>query len=375
MIEFISRRQFSLGLSSVTAASLSLAPCRAAFPGPDGRIAIVDTSENAAKAVENLKRKNIKAVARYFARDFQPALPEKRIAFNKIGNSPESKILTESGIAILSVYQYKNQLPEKFSTGLADTGSAADEAKADAYAALDQARTVGQPHGSAIYFGVDFNVRENSADETGKPMIESILDYFRIVKQVIADRYRVGAYANGYVNRMLRSENLIDFSWVSPSRSFAETPAFISSGQWHLFQNQVNRLWFGAAGKCPSGFGLDTNVQNPMYRDIGTWGADAVASDRTKAIFDQRRFVLKATTIYSAKDVSGPPITKERCVLDAEARKWQLIPEHTVPRASNVRVLSDDGTWVEVDIDNDGEADGYCLKENLTTDFRAMPTF
>lgn len=375
MTEFISRRRFSLGLSSLAAANLRPARCRAGAPVPDGRIAIVDTSANAARAVDQLKGKNVNMVARYYARDFQPSLPEKRIAFNKIGNSPESRVLLENGIAILSVYQYLNQLPKKFVAGLADTGSAADEAKADARAALDQARTVGQPQGSAMYFGVDFDVREDTVGETGKPMIDSILDYFRIINRMISDRYRVGAYANGYVNRVLRSEKLIEFSWVSHSQSFAETPAFISSGKWHIYQNQVNRFWFETTGKCPSGFGIDTNVQNPNYPDIGAWGAPAAASDRMKVIFDQRRFALKATTIYSVKDVGGPLITKERCVLDAEARKWRLIPENTIPRSANVRVLADDGTWVQVDVDDNGEADGYCLKENLTTDFRAMPIY
>ena len=85
-------------------------------------------------------------------------------------------------------------------------GSAADEAKADARAALDQAKIVGQPYGSAIYFGVDFDVRDGTKDKNGKLVIESILDHFKIVKQTIGDEYRVGAYANGYVNRVLRDE-------------------------------------------------------------------------------------------------------------------------------------------------------------------------
>ena len=312
-------------------------------------------------------------VARYYARDFQPSLPEKRIAFNKIGNSPESKTLTENGIAILSVYQYKNQLSDKFTKGLADTGSPTEEAKADARAALEQARSLGQPQGSAIYFPVDFNVGGDAKDDEGKPLIESILDYFKIVNEIVGDRYRIGAYANGYVNRILRSENLSAFSWVSASRSFEETPTFISSGQWHLFQNQVNRLWFGTVGECPSGLGVDTNIQNPRFSDVGAWGAPSKDLPRTEAIFDQRRFVLQATTIFSTRNANGEPITKQRCILDSETKQWNLKPETAIQRANNVRALSDDGTWVQVDIDDDGEADGYCLKENLTADFTTMP--
>jgi hypothetical protein len=326
-------------------------------------------SVNASGTVEKLKGQGVRVIARYYARDFQPPLPEKRFAFNQAGNSPESKVLNDNGIAILSVYQYKNQLPEKFVTGLPDTGSAAAEARADAVAALDQARTVRQPHGSAIYFGVDFDLKEGAQGQDGKPLIGSIVDYFKIINGTIGNTYRIGVYGNGFVNRVLRDQNLVKLSWVSASRSFAETPAFVSSGKWHLFQNQINRLWFGAAGKCPSGVGLDTNVQNPAHGDIGAWGAALVSSARTKAIFDQRRFALKTTPVYSAMDATGQSISKDRCVLDGAASRWVLVPEIRIERANNVRVLADDGTWVQVDI----QADGYCLKEDLTSDFRTMP--
>jgi hypothetical protein len=77
--------------------------------------------------------------------------------------------------------------------------------------------------------------------------------------------------------------------------------------------------------------------------------------------------------VYSARDVAGQSISKDRCVLDSAARRWVFVPETRIERANNVRVLADDGTWVQVDLDDDGEADGYCLKENLTGDFRTMP--
>jgi hypothetical protein len=206
-------------------------------------------------------------------------------------------------------------------------------------------------------------------------MIDSIRDYFKIVIQTIGGRYRIGAYANGYVNRVLRDEGLVVLSWLSHSPSFAETPVYFSSGQWHLFQNKLNRRRFEAAGKCPSGLGVDTNVQNPVFPDIGAWGAEAVASGRTKAIFDQRRFAVKATVVYSAKNANALPISTERCILEGRTKKWKWEPENIVQRGDDVRVFSDDGTWVEVDIDDDGEIDGYCLKANLTKDFRSMPAF
>jgi hypothetical protein len=83
--------------------------------------------------------------------------------------------------------------------------------------------------------------------------------------------------------------------------------------------------------------------------------------------------VLNTATVYAARDAAAPPIAKDRCVLDSAARRWVSIPENRIERANNVRVLADDGIWVQVDLDDDGQADGYCLRENLTENFRTMP--
>src|SRR3989304_814486 len=96
----------------------------------------------------------------FFARSPQPYLREKIMASdgNMIDGVREPTILIRNGLSIVSLYQYRNKIPYKFLKGLEDTGSAKAEVAADAKAALDQARLVGQPEGSAIYFGVDFNV-------------------------------------------------------------------------------------------------------------------------------------------------------------------------------------------------------------------------
>ena len=138
-----------------------------------------------------------------------------------------------------------------------DTGSAKAEVAADVKAALDQAKLVGQPEGSAIYFGVDFNVNRASVDP--------VLEYFRVIGQTVGRHYAIGIYGNGFVNRILRQEKLVAYNWISASRSHEETVDFYNSGQWHLFQNQVDRRWFGPPGKCATGLDVDTNLQNPRY--------------------------------------------------------------------------------------------------------------
>src|SRR5215813_2285152 len=243
-MSLVSRRTFTGGLLAST-----LVPGNLAFGQPNdaGSVAIIDTPHNAAKYASKLATQNVKVVVRFYARKPQPGLREKIMASdgNMIDGVREPTILIRNGLSIVSLYQYRNNLPEKFLKGLEDTGSAKAEVAADAKAALDQAKLVGQPEGSAIYFGVDFNVNRATLDP--------VLEYFRIINQTVGSHYAIGVYGNGFVNRILRAEKLVTYNWISASRSHAETVEFYNSGQWHLFQNQVDRRWFGSSGKCSNG--------------------------------------------------------------------------------------------------------------------------
>jgi Domain of unknown function (DUF1906) len=257
--------------------------------------------------------------------------------------------LIRQGLSIVSLYQYRNNLPEKFSKGLEDTGSAKAEAAADIKAALEQAKLVGQPEGSAIYFGVDFNVNRAS--------VEPVLEYFRAVDRTVGSHYAIGVYGNGFVNRTLRQEKLVAYNWISASRSHEGTVDFYNSGQWHLFQNQVDRRWFGPPGKCSMGLDVDTNIQNPAVSGIGAWGAGEVDKSRNQKIFDQRRFAIRATPV----------------VQDGGKDRQGCKPDKSVPRNANVRILAQSGAWCGVDVDEDGNADGQVRTADLTSNLATMP--
>lgn len=344
-MSIVSRRTFTSGLLAS-----ALVPARSAFgqPNDPAGIAIIDTPNNAAKVASNLAAQNVKVVVRFFARKPQPGLREKVMASdaNMIDGVREPTILIRNGLSIVSLYQYRNNLPEKFVKGLEDTGSAKAEAAADAKAALDQAKLVGQPEGSAIYFGVDFNVT--------RATVEPVLEHFRAIGQTVGNHYAIGIYGNGFVNRMLRQEKLVAYNWISASRSHEETVAFYNSGQWHLFQNQVDRRWFGPPGKCGAGLDVDTNLQNPNVASIGAWGAGEVDRSRNQRIFDQRRFAIRATPVESSAGGN--------CKLDSR-----------VPKNSNVRILAQSGAWSGVDIDEDGVADGQVRTSDLTSNLATMP--
>jgi hypothetical protein len=345
----LSRRTFARGLLAS-----ALVPGHSAIgqPNDPASIAIIDTPHNAAKVASQLAAQNVKVVVRFFARKPQPGLREKIMSAesNMIDGVREPTVLIRNGLSIVSLYQYRNNLPEKFLKGLEDTGSAKAEVAADAKAALDQARLVGQPEGSAIYFGVDFNVN--------RAAVNSILEYFRVVGQTVGSRYAIGVYGNGFVNRILREEKLVSYNWISASRSHEETVDFYNGGQWHLFQNQVDRRWFGPPSKCSTGLDVDTNLQNPRVASIGAWGAGEIDRSRNQKIIDQRRFAIRTTLVESG----GGGGDRQGCK-----------PDIRVPRNANLRVLSQSGAWSSVDIDEDGNADGQVRTSDLTSNLAKMP--
>ena len=182
----------------------------------------------------------------------------------------------------------------------------------------------------------------------------------------------------GYTSRILMTEQkLVKFSWISASRGHSETPKTISCGNWHLFQNNLDRHWTLGKNQCKGGFSLDTNVQNPAHLYAGAWNMDGpVMADaaRTQAIFDQRRFARCDASVYRAPDVNSGLIERQQCK-EVGLDTYKLVPDQTVGASYNVRVLKEEGEWLLVDIDEDGVADGYCRKVQFTENFRTMPSF
>src|SRR3974390_3180322 len=143
----VSRRTFTGGL---LASALVPSSSVVGQPNDPGGIAIIDTPNNAAKVASKLSAQNVKVVVRFFARKTQLGLREKIMASdgNIIDGVREPTILIRNGLSIVSLYQYRNDLPAKFLSGLEDTGSAKAEEAADGKAALDQAKLVGQTQGT-----------------------------------------------------------------------------------------------------------------------------------------------------------------------------------------------------------------------------------
>ena len=180
-----------------------------------------------------------------------------------------------------------------------------------------------------------------------------------MIGQTVGSRYAIGVYGNGLVNRILREEKLVSYNWISASRSHEETVDFYNSGQWHLFQNQVDRRWFGPLGKCANGLDVDMNLQNPKVSSIGAWGAGEVGISRNQKISYQRRFA-----------------TVQRRSLGKRRRRWEpswLQIRHSRAAKCQCRILVQSGASSSVDIDEDGNADGLVRTSDLTSNLATMP--
>jgi Rv2525c-like, glycoside hydrolase-like domain len=389
-----------------------------------GRIAIVDTSQNTKPFLDALARAGVRVIGRYYARCRQPGLEEKRL----VGNAGEVEAILAHPrkFAVLSIYQFYNNSPLKFSgrreirckprTGKtkmitvtlpdeacqeraidADCNEAegpahtlAMEATYDAEAAVRQAQEVRQPIGTAIYFGVDFN--------SGSSINSAVLEYFGIVGEILgAKGYQVGVYGNGAALRFLMGKvhtatplahkALVDFFWLSASRGHAGSSAQFNSGDWDLFQTRIDMRLdvFG-------GLELDTDVQNGLRPDryVGFWnraGPFKVDEDRTKLIHNQRRFTcsglarIYASASNTQQRADGFFCGRGRGELDCDQRvaggkplfETDLSPRLCLGDVTRVGVESNG--FVQVDCDEDGQFDGWVAAANLSSAFATRPTW
>jgi hypothetical protein len=375
------------------AAALALVITAIPAAAQDARIAIIDTPWDTRPFIADLRAAGVQVVGRYYSRCPQPerSLPEKRLIDQGDVNDPRSEVrqLLDNGFAILSIYQYNNDSPNKFfgkdmeGRPLKDGScrpstsarSAAEEATLDANAAVAQAKALGQPRGSAIFFGVDIRFDRNDPTIRG-----AVLDYMRTVRGILRRAgYDLAAYGNGDAIEVLEAEGLITHAWLSAARSYPGTTRVHNKGTWQLFQSGVNLEWFsGTPGSCRAGLPLDVNVQNARFatQPIGFWtrrGEAMVDAGRTRAIYAARRFACDGDARIRREANSGPReliSSVPRCV----GRRTQRHPE-TVDFANAARIGRVSGDVAEVDHDDDGTFDGWTALSNLTPSFDTKPAW
>jgi hypothetical protein len=207
--------RLGLLLALVAPVGLVLAACGGKEPPPplaldasgSGLSRGIDMATDARDVSQELKGSSLHFVARYY-RDPASRLPPL--------SAEEARAVTAAGKKLVAVWQYKSNKPEHFSYA---------SGQADGMAAHRQAKAVGQPPGTAIYFAVDYNAPE--------PDVRSLIDpYFRGVAAGLAAaagkqrEYRIGVYSSGAVCSYLKGARLAELTWLSHSRAWAGYGSF-----------------------------------------------------------------------------------------------------------------------------------------------------
>lgn len=311
-----SRRDFLL--TSSAALGAALAGCESASapslpttpkePPVTGFPLIADTAQrlDAAKA-RALYAHGVRTVFRYYSH-LPPSLPGKDL------QPEEAKIILGEGLSLAAVFQHFNNCFRTFENKWG---------RDDAEQALRMAQALGQPSGSAIYFGVD-------ADWPYQAMRDPILRYFDDVKRAFeGSGIAVGVYSNGCICNAVREKGLADYFWLSGSTGHSGTQAFYNTGHWTLFQNALDIT--------PSnvGFAIDADIANPETNGyFGQWndrGARTAAhsAQESSSLFAARRFLKASTEVIQDLNPGAASL--------ASLRKDQ-----------NVRVMDVSGDWTRV---------------------------
>ncbi len=339
---------------------------------------IIDHARDTRPYLAALKDRGVLAVGRYYARCVgRGQWDDKRMSVAEID------AFEEAGMAVLSIYQYWNNSKHKFDGEHVYGGQvsptlgpdceetvegrpASEEGRLDAEAAVAQARAVGQPPGTAIYFGVDFDFPYEAAEK--REYTEKMLSYFTAVKRILSGAgYRVGSYGNGYAHDTLLKSGLVELTWLSPSPAHSGSIDFYRSRRWNLFQANVDIVWFDE-GDCQA-MGLDTNIQNPEGpSDIGLWTRDgpfAIPTPVTRRVFDQMRFVCDAKA--NVRTPSGTAGQMRLC----KSGKPKDYPD--VPHGQSVAIGAEVDGMLAVDMDHNRSFDGWTNATNISRDFWERP--
>jgi hypothetical protein len=187
-----------------------------------------------------LKAKGVAAVGRYLGYHTKP--------WSKTLAPDEVRVLHDAGLSIFSIWEANPTHAEYFSSA---------RGVSDAQIACTEAKFIGQPRGSAIYFTVDCDARD----------IQPILEYFRGVHSAMHPDYKIGVYGPYHVLAALsESQAPPDFyyqtyAW-SNGRLFPKANLYQYENDVNLFGLEVDKdALFSAIGAWP-----EVTIQRPQSR-------------------------------------------------------------------------------------------------------------
>jgi len=237
---------------------------------------IIDTPWNTTRYLSCLSEQKVKTIIRYYNRNNSRRLCEKKLTL------PEARAISNKGMNIAVVFQQRqNQIADfNYEKGRRAGKEAYDYAK----------KEIGQPEGSAIYFAVDFDARENQVKNEISRFFEGIRDAFKAIDG--NPKYKVGAYGSGLVCTTLKAKGLSEFTWLSMSRGFHGTRKAIRDHKYDLLQYPPRKICkMSNRTICESYrkfLDVDCNKKNPNVDSFGAFMLHK--STRYKTLWVKYRF-------------------------------------------------------------------------------------
>src|SRR5262249_26979584 len=153
---------------------------------------------------------------------------------------------------------------------------------------------------------------------------------------VIDTKYRLGVYGSGAVGGRLKALGLVDFVWLAGATGGLGAKSALSAGNWTIFQK------FLSTRSETGGFECEENVINPTFDSCGQFGPEQVHStprgEGSAALFE----VIARSGLNLR---SGP------------GEDFRVL--QTLNSGAIVTGVGRDGSWIKVDLEGDGQADGF----------------
>ncbi|MDI7860455.1 TIGR02594 family protein [Rhizobiaceae bacterium n13] len=278
---------------------------------------IIDIPWDVGPYATRLADAGVKSVIRYYNHRNSSRLPSKCLT------ERELEALHAADLSVAVVFQQRGGADGNIS----DLNSA--NGVRDAERALELAAKLNQPHGSAIYFAVDWDYFRTSE-------LRQIEPYFEEVRRLLGNDYKLGVYGSGTVGTHFQGLGLADYIWLAGALGWSGTRRALERGNWTLFQKYM-------AVRFPfADIHYDGNIFNPAFASFGQFDR-AAALDSPKGEGSAALFRVIARSGLNLR--AGPSDT------------YRIIQSY--PLDTIVTGRGREGEWVKVDIEGDGDADGY----------------
>jgi hypothetical protein len=171
---------------------------------------IIDCDVGFENYVQALTKNKVDTIGRYYCDSNDPTA-------YKLISPKEAGQIAQANIRLFTVFE----------AGSVDLTKGQDHATT----AMNCAKAVGQPQGSAIYFGIEKDGGFTQGD------MAQITTYFNNIKNTIGGKFDIGIYSNGTPCGALLQANLVKYTWLAAASYIHDgTWDFYASGLWTLAQ-------------------------------------------------------------------------------------------------------------------------------------------